>query len=127
MLIPFTPRLTRHLQAEVFAKVEELFKDAPDLSSAFRDFLPASGAADGDSFGVLRRTSARTGTPSGEHARPQKRKQPEPAPATASVPAKKRRRAAERDKEKERDSGRATGSRVSELIHTLSGSWVLIL
>lgn len=129
MLIPFTPRLTRHLQAEVFAKVEELFKDAPDLSSAFRDFLPASGATDGDSFGALRRTSARTGTPSGEHARAPKRKQPvEPAPATASVPAKRRRRAPDnRDKEKERDSGRATGSRVSELIHTHSGSWVLIL
>ena len=122
MLIPSTPRLTRHLQAEVFAKVEELFKDAPDLSSAFRDFLPANGAADNDSFGVLRRSSARTGTPSGEHARVPKRKQPvEPVPAPASVPAKRRRRAADRDKEKERDSGRATGSRVSahDLIHIL--------
>lgn len=111
------PQLTRHWQAEVFAKVEELFKDAPDLSSAFRDFLP--GAQDADSLGVLRGTSARTGTPGGEHARAQKRKQPtEPAPA----PAKRRRRAADRDKEKDRDGGRTTGSRVSvhDLIHTPS-------
>jgi hypothetical protein len=113
------PHLTCLRQAEVFAKVEELFKDAPDLSSAFRDFLPgAGGAADTDSLGVLRGSGARTTTPSGEHARAQKRKQPaEPAPASASAPAKRRRRAADRDKEKERDAGRATGSRVS--VHDL--------
>jgi histone deacetylase complex regulatory component SIN3 len=35
--------LKRHRQAEVFAKVEELFRDAPDLSS-FRDFLPGAGS-----------------------------------------------------------------------------------
>ncbi len=117
------PTLTRLWQVEVFAKVEELFKDAPDLSSAFRDFLPgAGGAQDGDGLGMLRGSSARTGTPSGEHPRAQKRKQPtEPAPASASAPAKRRRRAAGRDKEKERDTGRATGSRVSvrDLIHRL--------
>jgi hypothetical protein len=108
-------KLMRHWQAEVFAKVEELFKDAPDLSSAFRDFLPgAGGAQDVDSLGVLRGSGARTGTPSGEHARAQKRKQPtEPGPASTPAPAKRRRRAADRDKEKEKDGGRATGSRVS--------------
>jgi ankyrin repeat protein len=37
--------LTRHCKAEVFAEVENLFKDAPDLSAAFRDFLPDVGAA----------------------------------------------------------------------------------
>ena len=37
--------LTRHCKAEVFAEVEKLFKDAPDLYSAFRDFLPDVGAA----------------------------------------------------------------------------------
>ncbi|KAN0116479.1 hypothetical protein V8E52_005860 [Russula decolorans] len=102
--------------AEVFTKVEELFKDAPDLSSAFRDFLPgAGGAQDVDSLGVLRGSGARTGTPSGEHSRAQKRKQPtEPAPASTSAPAKRRRRAADRDKEKERDAGRATGSRAKQ-------------
>ena len=52
-----------------FAKVEELFKDASDLSSAFRDFLPgAGGAADTDCLGVPRHSGARTSTPSGEHA-----------------------------------------------------------
>lgn len=108
------------MQDEVFAKVEDLFKDAPDLSSAFRDFLPgAGGATDNDSLGVLRGSGARTGTPSGEHTRTQKRKQPaEPASAPASAP-KRRRRAADRDKEKERDGGRTTGSRVSfyDIIH----------
>ena len=38
MRIPFTPRLTRHLQ-EVFVRIEELFKDAPDLSYAFGNFF----------------------------------------------------------------------------------------
>ncbi len=120
----FYPTLTCHFQAEVFAKVEELFKDAPDLSSAFRDFLPgAGGAQDGDSLGVLRGSGARTSTPSGEHTRTQKRKQPtDPTPASAPAPAKRRRRAVDRDKDKERDGGRGTGSRVSVhgLIHTPS-------
>ncbi|KAI9451486.1 hypothetical protein F5148DRAFT_1378838 [Russula earlei] len=94
--------------AEVFAKVEELFKDAPDLSSAFRDFLPGAGSVpETDSLGVLRGPSARTGTPSGEHTRAQKRKQPtEPTAASGTTPAKRRRKAADRDKEKERDAGR---------------------
>lgn len=106
--------LTSHRQADVFAKVEELFKDAPDLSSAFRDFLPGAGSApDSDSLGMLRGPSMRTGTLSGE-GRAQKRKQPaEPAPASTSAPAKRRRKAADRDKEKDRDAGRASGSRVS--------------
>jgi paired amphipathic helix protein Sin3a len=110
--------LTFHWQAEVFAKVEELFKDAPDLSSAFRDFLPGAGSApDADGLGMLRGPSTRTGTPSGEHARAQKRKQPaESAPTSASAPAKRRRKAADRDKDKERDGGRASGSRVSVLL-----------
>jgi paired amphipathic helix protein Sin3a len=110
------------MQAEVFAKVEELFKDAPDLCAAFRDFLPGAGAAqDSDSLGMLRGSSTRTGTPTGEHARAQKRKQPaESTAAPASAPTKRRRKVAERDKEKERDAGRATGSRVS--IHNLISS-----
>ena len=107
--------LTFHQQAEVFAKVEDLFKDAPDLSSAFRDFLPgAGGVPDSDGLGMLRGPSMRTGALSGEHARAQKRKQPaEPAPASTSAPTKRRRKAADRDKEKDRDTGRASGSRVS--------------
>ena len=52
-------KLTRHWQVEDFAKAEELFKDAPDLSSAFRYFSPgAGGAQDVDSLGVLRGSSA---------------------------------------------------------------------
>jgi hypothetical protein len=52
-------KLTRDWQAEVFAKVEELFKDAPDLSSAFRYFSPGPGGAqDVDSLGVLRGSGA---------------------------------------------------------------------
>jgi len=40
--------------AKVFAKIQELFKDAPDLASAFRDFLPGVGSTpDSDSLGVL--------------------------------------------------------------------------
>ena len=91
------------MQAEVFAKVEELFKDAPDLCAAFRDFLPgASAAQDSDGLGVLRSSSTRTGTPIGEHARVQKRKKPAESTATpASAPTKRRRKVAERDKEKE--------------------------
>jgi hypothetical protein len=83
-------------------------------SGPFRDFLPGAGSApDSDSLGILRGPSTRTGTPSGEHARAQKRKQPaEPAPASASAP-KRRRKAADRDKEKERDAGRTSGNRVS--------------
>jgi hypothetical protein len=78
----------------------------------------AGGAQDTDSLGLLRGSSVRTGTPSGEHTRAQKRKQPtEPAPASATAPAKRRRRAADRDKDKERDTGRVTGSRVS--VHDL--------
>ena len=42
--------LTFHWQAKVFAKVQELFKDAPDLVTAFRDFLP------GDSRGPSTRS-----------------------------------------------------------------------
>ena len=114
-VIMFCLTLTFRRQAEVFAKVEELFKDAPDLSSAFRDFLPSAGSApDSDSLGMLRGPSMRTGTLSGEHARAQKRKQPaEPASAPVSAPAKRRRKAADRDNEKDRDTGRASGSRVS--------------
>ena len=53
------PTLTRLWQVEVFAKVEELFKDAPDLSSAFRYFSPgAGGAQDVDSLRVLRGSGA---------------------------------------------------------------------
>ena len=45
--------LTIHLQAEVFAKIQELFEDAPDLASAFRDFLPGVGSTpDSDSLRV---------------------------------------------------------------------------
>ena len=45
--------LTYRWQAKVYAEVKELFKDAPDLSSAFCDFFPgASGAQDVDSLGV---------------------------------------------------------------------------
>ena len=107
--------LTFYRQAEVFAKVEDLFKDAPDLSSAFRDFLPgAGGAPDSDGLGMFRGPGMRAGTLSGEPARAQKRKQPaEPAPASTSAPAKRRRKAADRDKDKDRDAGRASGSRVS--------------
>ncbi|KAI0263083.1 hypothetical protein BC834DRAFT_939102 [Gloeopeniophorella convolvens] len=99
--------------AEVFAKVEELFKDAPDLSSAFRDFLPGAGVAqDTDNFGAFRGASTRTSTPAGEHSRSQKRKQmAEPAPPPPAAPAKRRRKAADKDKEKERETGRASGSR----------------
>ena len=32
--------LTLRWQAEVYAKVKDLFKNAPDLSAAFSDFLP---------------------------------------------------------------------------------------
>jgi len=47
--------------AEVFAKVEELFKDAPDLVFAFRDFLPGTGGTpDSDSLGMLRGPSTRS-------------------------------------------------------------------
>ncbi|KAH9983794.1 hypothetical protein BJV74DRAFT_878832 [Russula compacta] len=101
--------------AEVFAKVEELFKDAPDLSAAFRDFLPTTlPAPDTESLG-LRGPSTRTGTPSGEHARAQKRKQPAEAASTSvSTPAKRRRKAADKDKDKERDGARATGSRAKQ-------------
>ncbi|KAI0302797.1 hypothetical protein B0F90DRAFT_1627282 [Multifurca ochricompacta] len=108
--------------AEVFQKVEELFKDAPDLSSAFREFLPgASGAQDNDGLGVLKGPSTRTSTPTGEHARAQKRKQPaEQTAAPVSAPAKRRRKVAERDKDKERDAGRATSSRVSKAQHPTS-------
>ncbi|KAH9179056.1 hypothetical protein EDB89DRAFT_2217542 [Lactarius sanguifluus] len=103
--------------AEVVAKVEELFKDAPDLSSTFLDFLPGTGIQDNDGLNALRGPGTRTGTPTGEHARVQKRKQPaEPPPPPPSAPAKRRRKAADRDKEKDRDSGRATGSRVSILL-----------
>ncbi|KAH8992694.1 hypothetical protein EDB92DRAFT_541726 [Lactarius akahatsu] len=101
--------------AEVVAKVEELFKDAPDLSSTFLDFLPGTGIQDNDGLNALRGPGTRTGTPTGEHARVQKRKQPaEPAAPPPSAPAKRRRKAADRDKEKDRDSGRATGSRVKQ-------------
>ena len=101
-------------QAEVVAKVEELFKDAPDLSSTFLDFLPGTGMQDHDSLNALRGPGTRTGTPTGEHARAPKRKQPaEPAAPPPSAPAKRRRKAADRDKDKERDAGRTTGSRVS--------------
>jgi len=102
--------------AEVFAKVEELFKDAPDLSSAFRDFLRGAGSApDADGLGTLRGSSTRMGTPSGEYTRAQKWKQPaDPAPDSASYPAKGRRKAADRDKEKERDAGRTSGSRTKQ-------------
>ncbi|KAI9444070.1 hypothetical protein H4582DRAFT_2109296 [Lactarius indigo] len=101
--------------AEVVAKVEELFKDAPDLSSTFLDFLPGTGIQDNDGLNALRGPGTRTGTPTGDHARAQKRKQPaEPAAPPPSAPAKRRRKAADRDKEKERDSGRATGSRVKQ-------------
>jgi len=100
-------------QDEVVAKVEELFKDAPDLSSTFLDFLPGAGTQDNDTLNALRGPGTRTNTPNGEHSRAQKRKQPaEPAapPPSAPVPAKRRRKV---DKDKERDAGRATGSRVS--------------
>ncbi|KAF8268550.1 Sin3 family co-repressor-domain-containing protein, partial [Lactarius quietus] len=101
--------------AEVVAKVEELFKDAPDLSSTFLDFLPGTGMQDNDGFSALRGPGTRTGTPTGEHARAPKRKQPaEPAAPTPSAPAKRRRKAADRDKEKERDTGRASGSRAKQ-------------
>ena len=47
--------LTFYQQAEVFAKVEDLFKDAPELSSAFWDFLPgARSVPDFDSLGMPR-------------------------------------------------------------------------
>ena len=109
-------------QAEVVAKVEELFKDAPDLSSTFLDFLPGTGMQDHDSLNALRGPGTRTGTPTGEHARAPKRKQPaEPAAPPPSAPAKRRRKAADRDKDKERDAGRTTGSRVSI---SLAPHWV---
>ena len=96
-------------QAEVVAKVEELFKDAPDLSSTFLDFLPGTGMQDHDSLNALRGPGTRTGTPTGEHARTQKRKQPTEPVAPAPSAPKRRRKAADKD----RDAGRATGSRVS--------------
>ena len=111
-------------QAEVVAKVEELFKDAPDLSSTFLDFLPGTGMQDHDGLSALRGPGTRTNTPTGEHTRAQKRKQPaEPAAPAPSAPAKRRRKAADRDKEKERDTGRATGSRVSVF---LAPHWEMI-
>ena len=86
--------LTFYQQAEVFAKVEDLFKDAPELSSAFRDFLPgARSVPDFDSLGMPRGPSMRTGTPSGDNAHTctQKRKQlAEPDRASISAPAKRR-------------------------------------
>lgn len=101
--------------AEVVAKVEELFKDAPDLSSTFLDFLPGTGMQDNDSLSALRGPDTRTGTPTGEPPRVQKRKQPaEPAAPPPSAPAKRRRKVADRDKDKERDAGRATGSRAKQ-------------
>jgi paired amphipathic helix protein Sin3a len=124
----FCLTLTFYRQAEVFAKVEDLFKDAPDLSSAFRDFLPGAGSVpDSDSLGMLRGPSMRTGTLGSDNARTQKRKQPaEPAPASASAPAKRRRKAADRDKDKDKDkdkdAGRASGSRVSVCLVFIFGS-----
>ena len=104
-------------QAEILAKVEELFKDAPGLSSAFLDFIPGTDMQDHEGPSVLRGPDIRTGTPTGEHARARKRKQPaKPAAPAPSVPAKRRRKAVDRDKEKERDTGRTTGNRVSIIL-----------
>ncbi|KAI0048887.1 hypothetical protein FA95DRAFT_1516785 [Auriscalpium vulgare] len=96
--------------AEALAKVEELFKDAPDLSSAFRDFLPDNRQGGSAIQGMLQgQGHTRTATPTHmEHSRAQKRKQPAPDPIAppSAAPAKRRRKAGpERDvKEKEKDA-----------------------
>ena len=56
--------LTFHLQAETFAKVQEVLKDEPDLAAAFRDFMPGmSSTPDSDSLGMLRGSSTRSWNP----------------------------------------------------------------
>ncbi|KAI9452415.1 hypothetical protein BJY52DRAFT_913510 [Lactarius psammicola] len=81
----------RASNAELVARVEELFKDAPDLSSTFLDLL-LPDVQDNDSLVAPRGLGIRIGTPTGEHARVQRRKHPaDPAAPPSSPPVKRRR------------------------------------
>ena len=98
----------------MYAQVEELFKDAPDLSLAFRDFLPGVGMRpeDGDDSmiqGVLGKIS--TPVMGAESSRSAKRKLAEAPPS--SVLAKRKRKAGDKDKDK--DSVKSVASKVSRL------------
>ncbi|TFY70749.1 hypothetical protein EVG20_g2247 [Dentipellis fragilis] len=102
--------------AEVFARVEELFKDAPDLASAFREFLGAGEGGGETTIRGMLQDRPRTATPVqlAEHSRPGKRKQPADAPSSglaSAVPAKRKRKAVDKEKEKEKEGGTKTGSR----------------
>ncbi|KAI0062716.1 hypothetical protein BV25DRAFT_1803353 [Artomyces pyxidatus] len=104
---------TANNKSEVYAKVEELFKDAPELSSAFREFLPSGGMGDDadDGNAIRGMLQGRTATPTmSEHLRAPKRKQPE----QGAAPAKRRRKAPaekEKEKEREREISRGSGSK----------------
>lgn len=127
----------------MYREIERLFKDAPDLAAAFREFMPlttgGAGAGgqmmqegDGDEGGMdamlvdrerERLSRTRNGTPAehGAHAgRAGKRKQPDGAAASA-VPAKRRRKTAadkEREREKEREK-ELVKNRVSQVTRSL--------
>ncbi|KAI0031590.1 hypothetical protein K488DRAFT_51739 [Vararia minispora EC-137] len=94
-------------QSDVFARVEELFDDAPDLARAFREFIPGAGAS------LDRR--AYSPVP-GEPARANGKRRH--VQADVVPPAKRKKRAdgrdgreRDRDRDRDRDRERPSGSR----------------
>ncbi|THH20323.1 hypothetical protein EW146_g1003 [Bondarzewia mesenterica] len=94
--------------AEVFAKVELLFKDAPDLSLAFREFLPGTGQRieDGEDIGIQGMLGSIDSSAMGfDSTRSAKRKQVESL--VSAGPAKRKRKGAgDKDKDKDKESGK---------------------
>ncbi|KAI0313378.1 hypothetical protein OF83DRAFT_558985 [Amylostereum chailletii] len=110
---------TSNNQAEVFAQVEELFKDAPDLAAAFRDFLPGVGSGrpeDLDDYQARGMASLA----STSESRSGKRKHPEPPLASSSSqPAKRKRKAGEKERERDREAARvASKSKKTKQSHS---------